>query len=60
MRVFEIDSASVHAQKAAALQGIDTSCARAALVGNAGGQHLTEVRPWRGCDSPYNPVEGPI
>ncbi|KAG2496603.1 hypothetical protein HYH03_005425 [Edaphochlamys debaryana] len=33
MRVFEIDSATVHAQKSAALGDIDTSCARAALVG---------------------------
>lgn len=33
MKVFEIDSATVHAQKSAALGDIDTSCARAALVG---------------------------
>ncbi|KXZ55401.1 hypothetical protein GPECTOR_3g53 [Gonium pectorale] len=33
MRVYEIDSATVHAQKSAALGDIDTSCGRAALVG---------------------------
>ncbi|PNW89047.1 hypothetical protein CHLRE_01g055469v5 [Chlamydomonas reinhardtii] len=33
MRMYEIDSATVHAQKAAALGDIDTACSRSALVG---------------------------
>lgn len=41
MRVFEIDSATVHAQKSAALGDIDAACTRVALVGDV--FNLSEV-----------------
>lgn len=41
MRVMEIDSATVHAQKSSALGDIDTSCTRVAMVGDV--YNLSEV-----------------